>query len=144
MSFIGFTSTRLGSKVSGPRTNLEDPVRPEPRTPGLRVKHFTTEPRRTFLIFPIISRRLLHLSLLPTSFVYSFFFLQNLSFREHRPSHPVLKLFFFYIHSIYDKCIELYIKRIVCVNGIFAHVMVIKQAYPNRYQNKQTKKNGLQ
>ena len=27
--------------------NSEDPVRLEPRTPVLRVKHFTTEPRRT-------------------------------------------------------------------------------------------------
>ena len=27
--------------------NPEDPVRLEPRTPGLRVKHFTTEPRWT-------------------------------------------------------------------------------------------------
>ena len=27
--------------------NPEDPVRREPRTPGLRVKHFTTEPRGT-------------------------------------------------------------------------------------------------
>ena len=31
--------------------NPEDPVRPEPRTPGLRVEHFTTEPRRTLPIF---------------------------------------------------------------------------------------------
>ena len=50
-AFLGFTSTRLGSEVSCPRTlprkNPEDPVRLEPRTPGLRVKHFTTEPRRT-------------------------------------------------------------------------------------------------
>ena len=30
--------------------NPEDPVRLEPRTPGLRVKHFTTEPRRTLYI----------------------------------------------------------------------------------------------
>ena len=40
-----------GSEVSCPRTlpqkNVEDPVRLERRTPGLRVKHFTTEPRRT-------------------------------------------------------------------------------------------------
>ena len=41
-----------GSEVSCPRTlpkkkTPEDPVRLEPRTPGLRVKHFTTEPRRT-------------------------------------------------------------------------------------------------
>ena len=27
--------------------NPQDPVRLEPKTPGLRVKHFTTEPRRT-------------------------------------------------------------------------------------------------
>ena len=31
--------------------NSEDPVRLEPRTPGLRVKHFTTEPRGTLDIF---------------------------------------------------------------------------------------------
>ena len=41
----------LGSEVSCPRTlprkNPEDQVRLEPRTPGLQVKHFTTEPRRT-------------------------------------------------------------------------------------------------
>ena len=30
-----------------PWKNPEDPVGLEPRTPGLRVKHFTTEPRRT-------------------------------------------------------------------------------------------------
>ena len=51
MSFLGFTSTRLGSEVSClrtlPRKNPEDPVRLEPRIPGLRVKHFTTEPRGT-------------------------------------------------------------------------------------------------
>ena len=51
MSFLGFTSTRLGSEVSCPRTlprkNPEDPVRLEPRNPGLRVKHFTIEPRGT-------------------------------------------------------------------------------------------------
>ena len=51
MSFLGFTSTRLGFEVSCPRTlprkNPEDPVRLEPRTPGLRVKYFTTEPRGT-------------------------------------------------------------------------------------------------
>ena len=33
-----------------PRKNPEDPVRLESRTPGLRVKHFTTEPRRTHVI----------------------------------------------------------------------------------------------
>ena len=51
MALLGSTSTRLGSEVSCPRTlpriNPEDPVRLEPRTPGLRVKHFTTEPRGT-------------------------------------------------------------------------------------------------
>ena len=41
-----------GSEVSCPRTlprkkTPEDPVRLEPRTPGLRVNHFITEPRRT-------------------------------------------------------------------------------------------------
>ena len=44
-----------GSAVSCPRTlprkNPEDPVRLEPRTPGLRVKHFTTEPRSTHFFF---------------------------------------------------------------------------------------------
>ena len=54
MSFLGFTSTRLGSEVSCPRTlprkNPENPVQLEPRTPGLRVKHFTTEPRGTLNI----------------------------------------------------------------------------------------------
>ena len=49
--FLGFTSTRLGSEVSCPRTLPrkipEDLVRLEPRTPGLRVKHPTTEPRGT-------------------------------------------------------------------------------------------------
>ena len=51
MSFLGFTSTKLGSEVSCPRTfvrkNPEDQVRLEPRTPRLQVKHFTTGPRRT-------------------------------------------------------------------------------------------------
>ena len=46
--YHGSTSTRLGSEVSCPRTlprqNQEDPVRLEPRIPGLQVKHFTTEP----------------------------------------------------------------------------------------------------
>ena len=40
-----------GSEVSCPRTlprkNQEDPMWLEPRTPRLRVKHFTTEPRST-------------------------------------------------------------------------------------------------
>ena len=51
MSFLGFTSTRQGSEVSCPRTlprkSHQDPVRLEPRTPGLQVKHFTTGPRGT-------------------------------------------------------------------------------------------------
>ena len=46
-AFLGFTSTRLGSEVSCPRTlpgkNPEDLMRLEPRTPGLQVKHLTTE-----------------------------------------------------------------------------------------------------
>ena len=50
-AFLGFTSTRLGSEVSCPRTlprkKTEDLVRLEPRTHGLRVKHLTTEPRGT-------------------------------------------------------------------------------------------------
>ena len=44
--FLGFTSTRLGSEVPCPRTlsrKNPDPVWLEPRTPELRVKHFTTE-----------------------------------------------------------------------------------------------------
>ena len=51
MSFLGFTSTRLGSEVSCPRTiprkDPDNPVWLEPRTSGLRVKHFTTEPHGT-------------------------------------------------------------------------------------------------
>ena len=51
MSFLGFTSTRLGLwsvlPKDTPTKNSEDPVRLEPRTPGLRVKHLTTEPSRT-------------------------------------------------------------------------------------------------
>ena len=39
MSFLGFTSTSLGSELSSPRTlprkNPEDPVRLKPGTPGL-------------------------------------------------------------------------------------------------------------
>ena len=49
MSFLGFTSTmlRLWSVLpkDTPTKNPEDLVRLEPRTPWLRVKHFTTEPR---------------------------------------------------------------------------------------------------
>ena len=45
-----------GSEVSCPRIlprkNPEDPVRLEPRTPGLQVEHFTTEPRGTILNLP--------------------------------------------------------------------------------------------
>ena len=51
MSFLGFTSTRLGLwsvlPKDTPTQNPEDPVRLETRIPGLRVKHLTTEPRRT-------------------------------------------------------------------------------------------------
>ena len=36
-----------------PRKNPEDPVRLEPRTPGLQVKHFTTEPRKNLIFFRI-------------------------------------------------------------------------------------------
>ena len=53
-AFLGLTSTRLGSEVSCPSTlprkDPEDPVRLEPRSPGLRVKHFTTEPRGTLKV----------------------------------------------------------------------------------------------
>ena len=52
MSFLAFTSTRLGSDVSCPRTpprkDPEDPVRLEPRTPGLQVKHFATRDPHNF------------------------------------------------------------------------------------------------
>ena len=47
MSFLGFTSTKLRSvlpKDTPMKKNPEDPVRFEPKTPGLRVKHFSTEP----------------------------------------------------------------------------------------------------
>ena len=54
MSFLSFTSTKLGSEVSCPRTiprkNPEDPVQLEPRSLGSRVKHCTTEPRETLII----------------------------------------------------------------------------------------------
>ena len=50
MPFLGFTSTRLGLSSALPKDipmkNPEDPMRLKPRTPGLRVKHFTAEPRR--------------------------------------------------------------------------------------------------
>ena len=54
-AFLAFTSTRLCSVVSCPRTlprkkPSEDLVRLEPRTPGLRVKHLTIEPRGTLAI----------------------------------------------------------------------------------------------
>ena len=59
MSFLGYTSPRLGSEVSCPMTlhkkNPEDPVRLEPRTPGWRVKHFTTEPRGTLATLAKVS-----------------------------------------------------------------------------------------
>ena len=52
-AFLGFTSTRLGSEVSCPRTlprkKPRDLVRLEPRTPGLRVKHLTTKPHGTLI-----------------------------------------------------------------------------------------------
>ena len=52
-ALLGLTSTRLGSEVSCPKTlprkNPEDPVWLEPRTPGLRVKHFTTGPHGTLV-----------------------------------------------------------------------------------------------
>ena len=59
MSFLGFTSTRLGSEVSWtlPRKSLEDTVQLEPRAPGLRVKHFISEAGRT-LNYPLNSRRI--------------------------------------------------------------------------------------
>ena len=51
MAFLGFTSTRLWLwsilPKDTPTKNSEDPVQLEPRTPGLRVKLFTTEPCRT-------------------------------------------------------------------------------------------------
>ena len=51
LGFLGFTSTRLGSEMCCPRTlprkNPENLVRLEPRSPRLRVKHLTTEPRGT-------------------------------------------------------------------------------------------------
>ena len=51
MFFLSFTTTRLGTEVSCPRTlpriNPGDLVGPEPRTPGLQVKHLSTEPRGT-------------------------------------------------------------------------------------------------
>ena len=59
-AFLGFTSTRLGSEVSCPRTlprkNPEDPVQLKPRTPGLLVKHFTTEPRGTLSFEPNLAK----------------------------------------------------------------------------------------
>ena len=51
MSFLGFSSTRLWLRSvlpkDTPTKNSEDTVLLEPRTPGLSVKHFTTEPRGT-------------------------------------------------------------------------------------------------
>ena len=53
MSFLGSPVLGWGTEVSCPRTfprkNCEDPVRLEPRTPGLRFKHFTTE-LRAFIV----------------------------------------------------------------------------------------------
>ena len=68
MSFLGFTSTRLSSEVSCPRTlpriNPDEPVRLEPRTPGFRVKHFATEPRGTLSILKTLDEK----KMLVTSF----------------------------------------------------------------------------
>ena len=69
--FLGFTSTRLGTEVSCPRTlplkNPEDPVRLE------RVEHFTTEPRGTLYLIPTfklyIKRHLKTLERTPIKFV---------------------------------------------------------------------------
>ena len=49
--FLSWVSQVLGwgSEVSCPRTPPTDPVRLEPRTPLLRVKHFTPETRETSL-----------------------------------------------------------------------------------------------
>ena len=48
---MGFPYARLGLlsilPKDTPTKTFEDPVQLEPRTPGLRVKHCTTEPRRT-------------------------------------------------------------------------------------------------
>ena len=48
MSLLSFTSSKPGLSIvlpkDTPTENQEDPVQLEPRTPGLRVKHFTTEP----------------------------------------------------------------------------------------------------
>ena len=64
MSFLGFISTRLGSEVSCPRSlprkNPEGLLRLEHRTPGLQVKHFTTEPRRTPLILKCYFQKILY------------------------------------------------------------------------------------
>ena len=53
MSFLGFISTRLGLwsvlLKDTPTKNPKDPMRLDPRTPELRVKHFTTNPRRTLI-----------------------------------------------------------------------------------------------
>ena len=40
-------SSEVSCTGTFPRKNPDDPVRLKPRTPGLRVKHFATEPRRT-------------------------------------------------------------------------------------------------
>ena len=51
MSFLDFTSTRLGlwsvMPKDTPMKSPEDAVRLKPRNPGLRVKHFITEPHMT-------------------------------------------------------------------------------------------------
>ena len=46
MSFLLFTNTRLEALKCFARGHFHEKPR-EPRTRGLRVKHFTTEPRKT-------------------------------------------------------------------------------------------------
>ena len=50
-----------------PRKNPEDQVRLEPRTPGLRVKHFTTEPRIFVSLSAILAYTESYFSLSPFS-----------------------------------------------------------------------------
>ena len=86
-AFLGFTSTKLGSEVSCPRTltrkNPEDPVRLEPRNPGLRVKHFTTEPRGTLMTLSTVKviswQSVTHMCFLAFSHQY----IHNYSFQSH-------------------------------------------------------------
>ena len=77
-AFLGFTSTRLGSEVSCPRTlprkNLEDPLLLEPRTPGLRVKHFTTEPRGTLVTETKVTQRRRIQRIIPSKLLIRFLY----------------------------------------------------------------------